>query len=569
MFTLRVATIDVMRRTVIGFILYLLAPAGAFGLSADDLLLVVNKNVPEGRKLAEFYAAQRKVPDGRIVELDLPAGDEISFDGYEKDVFGAVRSFLAKGGLGTKVTCVVTFYGVPLRVAARANTPADVAERDACAAELKSVLAQADAGLSAVEAYARALDPKFAPGADKTIGGMMQRDRDARAAIAGVASRINDPARFEATLNRAEELVAPLIGPATMAQQRMQAMARAAAQWTPEQRREAERIRAGLVEMRGRFDALQARRGDAESRVALRALVKEQLGLFEYARLLEGMVGYFETDATDAALDSELALLHWNFYKRGGSIPNPLHYKQRATGLPPVLMTARLDGPKPETVREMIAAGVRIEAQGLSGTVVVDAGGHLAIDARNAGYVNFDKALRRLADVVRTRTALPLVFDEKRDVLAANSAKGVAVYCGWYALQNYTPPGSFVPGAVGFHVASFELTTLHNPSRQWCAGLLSDGVAATVGAVNEPFLSAFPPPDEFFPLLFTGKLTLGEAYWKTNPVVSWRVALVGDPLYAPFRAKPALAVEGLGEGLRGAVAGPPAAPGGAPGKPGG
>jgi len=30
-------------------------------------------------------------------------------------------------------------------------------------------------------------------------------------------------------------------------------------------------------------------------------------------------------------------------------------------------------------------------------------------------------------------------------------------------------------------------------------GLLTDGIAATLGAVNDRFLNAFPPPDEFFP----------------------------------------------------------------------
>jgi uncharacterized protein (TIGR03790 family) len=138
-------------------------------------------------------------------------------------------------------------------------------------------------------------------------------------------------------------------------------------------------------------------------------------------------------------------------------------------------------------------------------------------------------------------------------VLPANSANGVAIYCGWYALQNYTPACSFVPGAVGYHIASYELTTLRTPSRQWCAGLLNDGIAATVGPVNEPFLATFPQPDDFFPLLFTGKLNLGEVYWKTTPAVSWRIALIGDPLYNPFAAKPALPVEALHETLRPAV----------------
>jgi uncharacterized protein (TIGR03790 family) len=130
----------------------------------------------------------------------------------------------------------------------------------------------------------------------------------------------------------------------------------------------------------------------------------------------------------------------------------------------------------------------------------------------------------------------------------------IAVYCGWYALRNYTPPGKFAPGAVGYHIASCDLTTQRGAgANEWCRGMLSDGVVATLGPVNEPYLNAFPPPDEFFPLLFTGKLTLAEVYWKTTPLISWQIAMIGDPLYTPYKAHPALAVEALPEGLRGAL----------------
>jgi uncharacterized protein (TIGR03790 family) len=133
--------------------------------------------------------------------------------------------------------------------------------------------------------------------------------------------------------------------------------------------------------------------------------------------------------------------------------------------------------------------------------------------------------------------------------LPANSVKDAAIYCGWYSLQKYVPACTFVPGAVGYHVASYEMTTLRTESHQWVRGLLNDGIAATLGAVTEPYLNAFPKPDEFFPLLFTGKLTLAEVYWRTTPVVSWRVAMIGDPLYNPFKAHPALLVEALPPGL--------------------
>jgi uncharacterized protein (TIGR03790 family) len=409
--------------------------------------------------------------------------------------------------------------------------------------------------VAGVEGMARETDATFTPGTDATLAGLIARDRAARTVLGGRAMQLKDPQRFDAFMARAEKLTVPIVGSATALQQQLKALAALGQQMTPEQRREAETINAQLLQMRAKFDHLQAHRGEAASRAQLRALAKEQLGLIEYARLIEGMIDYFVTDATGAAFDSELALVQWNFYSRAKSLPNPMCYKATRSATPPILMTMRLDAPEAPLVRAMILAGVKAEAEGLQGRVVVDSGGHLSIDSKSPSYAAFDQTLRNLATIVRTKTHLPLTFDEKREVLAAGSVKEpVAIYCGWYALQHYTPACTFFPGAVGYHVASFELTSLHNEgSHEWVHGLLKDGIAATLGAVTEPFLGAFPPPDEFFPVLLTGKLTLAEVYWRTNPMVSWQIAMIGDPLYNPFKHHPALAVEALAGPLQAAL----------------
>ncbi len=79
--------------------------------------------------------------------------------------------------------------------------------------------------------------------------------------------------------------------------------------------------------------------------------------------------------------------------------------------------------------------------------------------------------------------------------------------------------------------------------------MLEKGVCATLGPVAEPYLHSFPLPDQFFPLLITGRYTLAEVYFRTTPLLSWRQILVGDPLYNPFKKNPALAIEDLPPGL--------------------
>jgi hypothetical protein len=71
--------------------------------------------------------------------------------------------------------------------------------------------------------------------------------------------------------------------------------------------------------------------------------------------------------------------------------------------------------------------------------------------------------------------------------------------------------------------------------------------------VAEPYLSAFPNADDFFPLLLTGERPLAEVYWRTNPMTSWMINMIGDPLYTPYKVNPQIKPEDLPELLRNAL----------------
>jgi hypothetical protein len=80
--------------------------------------------------------------------------------------------------------------------------------------------------------------------------------------------------------------------------------------------------------------------------------------------------------------------------------------------------------------------------------------------------------------------------------------------------------------------------------------MIDEGVAATFGPVSEPFLNSFPDPSPFFAFLLTGKYTVLEAFWYTNPMNSWMLTLIADPLYTPFRKNPKMTVARLKEVLK-------------------
>src|SRR5688572_21587807 len=181
-----------MTRALLLFVIAL-APA-AHALGPENLVLVVNKNVPESRQLAEYYAKRRGLPEGRILELNLPAAEEISFADYETLVLAPTREFLTRPEIADKVTCLVTFYGVPLKIAARVSTSAEQAEAQRLREEIQALPARVEPVVQKAEALARQADPSFTPAAGHTIEQLAARTDAVARPLAERLARITDPA---------------------------------------------------------------------------------------------------------------------------------------------------------------------------------------------------------------------------------------------------------------------------------------------------------------------------------------------------------------------------------------
>jgi uncharacterized protein (TIGR03790 family) len=152
--------------------------------------------------------------------------------------------------------------------------------------------------------------------------------------------------------------------------------------------------------------------------------------------------------------------------------------------------------------------------------------------------------MREMAALLEKEGKMTVVLDDVEALFKPESCTDCALYCGWYSPANFVDCCRFTPGAVAWHLASFEAVSLRQPdAKYWCKNLLQKGVAATLGPVAEPYTIGFPKPAEFFGLLATGKYTLVESYSKTILFCSWMTVLVGDPLYNPFEKNPRLKVE--------------------------
>jgi tetratricopeptide (TPR) repeat protein len=95
-----------------------------------------------------------------------------------------------------------------------------------------------------------------------------------------------------------------------------------------------------------------------------------------------------------------------------------------------------------------------------------------------------------------------------------------------------------MPGAFAYHLHSFSAATLRSTTRNWVGPLLAKGVTATMGCADEPYLSGTPEIAVFIARWIFNRMSFGEAAYASQPVLSWMITVVGDPLYRPFGKHP-------------------------------
>jgi len=239
-----------------------------------------------------------------------------------------------------------------------------------------------------------------------------------------------------------------------------------------------------------------------------------------------------------AAVDSELSLVMAENYSLQLWVPNPFFAgfqgKELPVGKGDVLMVARLDGPSVKVVRRIIDDGLEAESTGLQGSAYFDARwSRPSAKKKLSATAYYDKSLHLAAEEVRSKK-IRVELNEQQELFQPGEAPGAALYAGWYSLGRYVDAFDWMPGAIGYHIASQECQTLKGKGRYWCKSMLEDGAAAVLGPVGEPYLTAFPVPELFFRFLVDGHYTLAESYFLSIPYLSWQMVLVGDPLYAPF-----------------------------------
>ena len=549
------------RRTLLYCLLAAVAfPGGrASALTPQEVVVVVNANAEGSEELGKYYCLARDILPERMVVLHTTAGAIVSRKEYNDSIQGPLREFLTRNKLRGRIKCLALMWGVPVRVL---GTEPTSQQRELVSA-YNSAQTRVHGRLAVNAELLKTIASEFPVQRTKTLRpvGSLFAPR--------AAEKLDNPPEFSKLLQsfavalkekqaEAEKL--------TDQEERRIAMRQIAAiqldtygsnRWLekpPDESvvsgAEKDRIKQEITADKAELSRLNGLEETPETVHRQVELIVRLAGIGDAYAYCQGKINAIDTALEDASVDSELALL-WeqgNHSLRGWR-PNPMNWRienaqTRPADMPDgVIMTARIDGPSAADALRIIKDSVETEKVGLKGKFYIDAGGK---------YPPYDVRLKNLAEIVQKHTKFPVVLDTKEGLFSPDSCPDAAMYVGWYSLRKYIPAFTWVRGAVGWHVASFEAQHLRTPTvEEWCVKMLQKGVAATVGAVNEPYLHAFPLPEDFFCLLLTGQYTLAECYWRTVPSVSWRLTLIADPLYNPFKLYPHISVYSLPPALTG------------------
>jgi len=516
--------------------------AGA-ALKPSEIGIIAVRSSAQSRELAEYYAKARGIPQTQIFLIDVAPHRNLSRTDWDRKVRPAIRRWIADKKLERTLRCLVTVWDVPLKIGRVDAKLSEVqsrrgyleAEHRLRVLRLAKRIRELDGLLAGKQPrQGTAITPDM-----KTSQIVGELNSALTAARQRVSKSANPPIRTRTQVKLGRILAA--VGGVSAMIRNLTAHNDSSA--TTAQR---------LETLKGQYIGLGAGRRAIQNLPASVSRDQQILSLLEQSNGLVGTLLWIDSrqalnkkNETYASFDSELSLLYWPSYPLLRWQANVLNYHFDGTytrRLRTTLMVSRLEAPTFELSRKLIDTAIQVEKQGLRGKIYLDARGIRAKPNRpptRGSYAEYDEALRHLATFLKTQGQTNVVLDNQKALFQPGDCPDAALYCGWYSLAHYIDAFTWKPGSVAYHIASAEATTLRNPKSQvWCKRMLEQGVCATLGPVHEPYLAAFPRPDEFFPLLMSGRYTLVETYYRTKPFNSWVMVLIGDPLYTPFRKHP-------------------------------
>ena len=534
-------------------------------LKPQEIAIIAARGSQGSERLAEYYAQQRGIPLENICKVVMPREETITREKWRWAIRPEIRKWLEEKDPQRELRCLVTTWDVPLRIGkAKNDRPAAhryreylVGERAKRLKMLRDVSAQFTllapgvgvTGEDEIQSTRSSIGSKPAD-SEKELSELdalsAELERELQRAQARI-QQLSDPQEQQQAAIKLQRYATATGGIQVLLEslnKRIQATAESAEKSANSQlQAEFERLRGMLIAYTELQQSLERLAPGIQRDVTLLDTLARARGAMACVQWIDKQLKMAGKNESNSSFDSELSLVLWqdDDYQLLRWQPNYLRPEYDNSQLRdsfPTLMVSRIDAPTLTLAKGLIDTSIKIEKQGLEGKVYLDARGIGKLDQQKASvgsYADYDQALLVTAKGLLEQTNLDVTLDEKSQLFQPGQCPDAALYCGWYSLGKYVDAFDWVPGAVGYHLASGEATTLHKKESQvWCKRMLEDGICATIGPTYEPYLVAFPRPNEFFALLIQGELSLVECYYRTKPFNSWMMTLVGDPLYRPF-----------------------------------
>ncbi len=527
-------------------------------LEPDEIALVVPRGNRESIALARYYCKQRAVPESHVIEVELPPGEVLARKHWRRSARPEIREWLSKNDPDRKIRCLVTTWGVPLKIAkSKSDETAEAYLKylEGERADRLERLGRITTMMNEIAGY-KTPTQKGEGEEDSAIGFKKTQQRLEAAMKAAQAKLVALPADQRTGANaRLQQLAIAAGGTQVLLQgigQQLQNR-KAAGNSPPAALREQFDVLRGRTSAFTEVKLLLDGRAPSYDRDSLVLIALESTGgLIASVQWLDEQLKTARKNETGASFDSELSLVLWpDGYELLRWQPNYLRPMFNGSQLPeafPTLMVARIDAPTLKLAKGLIDTAIKVEKSGgLQGKVYLDARGLAKLEGPRlspGSYPDYDRSLLVTAAGLKSlkdaegNPRFEVVLNEQPELFIPGQCPDAALYCGWYSLAKYVDAFDWNEGAIAYHMASAEATTLKEiDSRVWCKKLLEDGVCATIGPVYEPYILAFPRPNEFMALLVRGDLPLVEVYYHSKPFNSWAMVLIGDPLYRPYAAE--------------------------------
>lgn len=514
-------------------------------LQPGEIAILAVKSSPQSQQLAQYYAQKRGVPTKNICVVDIPKGEVLKRSDWAK-VRTSIRRWIGTNRMQDSIRCFVTTWDVPLKIGKLATIDNATRRRTRLL------------GLERTRRIERLL--QFVGDFDEIAGGTKA---PVPVTVSSTLKEVTD--HLSTRLRAAEERIRALgvgqqqkdaitkLTQLSVATAGLQVVTQNMAR-TIKDGKGTDQMKAELAVGQGRLmglgegqSLLDGLAPSPERDTNLIALIERSAGIVGTVQWIDNQLELLQKNETHSSFDSELSLVMESDYALLRWVPNYLHYNYDGSPLQQItrtVMVSRLEAPTFELSRKLIDTAIAVEKQGgLKGKVYLDARGTATLTDRTAGgsIPDYDKAILLADELLRKHTSLEVVLNSEAALFQPGECKDVALYCGWYSLSKYVDAFQWNPGSIGYHMASGEAATIRRAdSRVWCKQMLEKGVAATLGPVYEPYQVSWPRPNEFFALLTSGRFTYIECIYRTQATNSWTMTTIGDPLYNPFKANPAL-----------------------------